>query len=158
MSWLVKWWSLSDTSIYFSCFVWKTVVNGYTCMMNDKEFILFTIIGCSCKFAGCTKDVLSNIASFLFLYGLSCQSWLHSCFASGMILQLVSMEWTSTSSLSALDTVLPDAAGASPVLESSTEWPRRMLWSGSRSSMRVSSSTRLRLTLLRNTMLQQLSR
>lgn len=131
--------------------MFETVVDSYTCSLNNKEFSLFNMIGCSCKFAGCTKDVLSNIASFIVLF---CQSWLHFCMASGMILQRVSMEWTSMSFLSALDTVLPDAAGASPVLESSTEWPRRMRWSGSRSSMRVSSSTRLRL-ILRNTVTAQ---
>lgn len=102
-------------------------------IMNNKEFILFIIVG-SCKLA----------------YRLLCQSWLRSYLASGMILQPVSTEWISTSSLSALGTVSPDAEGASPVLGSSTGWPRRMLWNGSRSSTRVSSSTRLRATLLRD--------
>lgn len=35
----------------FSCFVWKLLRMATIAFMNNKEFILFTIIGGSCKFA-----------------------------------------------------------------------------------------------------------
>ena len=64
--------------------------------------------------------------------------------ASGMILQLVFMEWTSLLFWSVLAIVWDVAEGASPVLESSTVSQRRMLWSGSRWNMREWSLTSLR--------------
>ena len=64
--------------------------------------------------------------------------------AAGTTPQQVSMEWTSMLCLSVLATVLPVVGGASLALGSSTGWPRRMPWSGSRSSMKESSSTRPR--------------
>jgi len=68
---------------------------------------------------------------------------------AGMIHQQASMEWTSTSCSSVLATVLRAAGGASPVSGFSTGWPRRTPWSGSRSSTKASSSTRLRPTRLK---------
>ena len=65
---------------------------------------------------------------------------------SGMILQPVFTGWTSLLCWSALVTVLAVVAGASLVLGSSTGSQRMMPWNGSRSNMRVWSSTSLRIS------------